>query len=61
MGPLIRRIYESDPLLCDCGAEMKIIAVITEPAVVDGILRLLDQNHLPPGRGPPAVAASEAG
>ena len=49
------------PLLCDCGAEMKIIAVITEPPVVDTILRHLDQKHLTPGRGPPAVAASEAG
>jgi len=57
---LIRRKYESDPLLCDCGAEMKIIAVITEPAVVDCILRHLDQNHLSACRGPPAVAASEA-
>jgi len=57
---LIRRICESDPLLCACGAEMKIIAVITEPCVVDSILRHLDQNQLAPGRGPPAVAASEA-
>ena len=56
---LIRRIHESDPLLCDCGAQMKIIAVITEPGVVGTILRHLDQNHLSPGRGPPAVAASK--
>ncbi|MCP4902398.1 MAG: hypothetical protein GY906_35980 [bacterium] len=57
---LIRRIYESDPLLCDCGAAMKIIAIITEPGVVDSILRHLDQMHLSPGRGPPAVPASES-
>jgi hypothetical protein len=38
---------------------MKIIAFITEPGVVDSILRHLDQNHLSPGRDPPAVAASE--
>jgi len=56
---LIRRIFESDPLLCDCGAQMKIIAVITEPSVVDGILRLLHQHHLSPGRDPPTVAAAE--
>ena len=56
---LIRRIHESDPLLCDCGAQMKIIAVITVPGVVGTILRHLDQNHLSPGRGPPAVAASK--
>lgn len=57
---LIRRIYESDPLLCDCGAEMKIISIIAVPGVVDSILRHLDQKHLSPGRDPPAVAASEA-
>jgi len=56
---LIRRIYESDPLLCECGAQMKIIAFIIDPGVVDSILRHLDQNHLSPGRDPPAVAASE--
>jgi hypothetical protein len=56
---LIRRIYESDPLLCYCGAQMKIIAFITEPGVVDSILRHLDQHDLSPGRGPPAVAASQ--
>ena len=39
---------------------MKIIAIITEPGVVDSILRHLDQNHLAPVRDPPAVAASEA-
>ena len=50
---LIRRIYESNPLLCDCGAQMKIIAVIIEPGVVDSILRHLDQHDATPGRGPP--------
>src|SRR5439155_7733701 len=36
---LIRRILEVDPLLCRCGAEMKIISFITDPRVVDRILR----------------------
>src|SRR6059036_2459510 len=36
---LIRRIFEVDPLLCRCGAEMKIISIITDPRVVDRILR----------------------
>jgi len=36
---LIRKVFEVDPLVCSpCGAEMKILAVITEPAVVDRIL-----------------------
>jgi hypothetical protein len=37
---LLRRILEVDPLLCPaCGIEMKVISVITEPQVVDKILR----------------------
>ena len=35
---MIRRIYEVDPLACGCGGELKIVSVITDPAVVDRIL-----------------------
>jgi len=36
---LLRRIYEVDPLVCPrCGEEMKVVAVITDPVVVDRIL-----------------------
>jgi hypothetical protein len=35
---LLRKIFEVDPMLCSCGAEMKIISIITEPRVVDRIL-----------------------
>ncbi len=36
---LIRRIYEIDPLVCPrCGHALKIVAVITDPVVVDRIL-----------------------
>lgn len=36
---LLRRIYEVDPLVCPrCGIELKIVGVITDPAVVDRIL-----------------------
>jgi hypothetical protein len=38
---------------------MNIIAFITEPGVVNSILRHIDQHHLSPGRSPPAAAASE--
>jgi hypothetical protein len=42
---LIRKVFEFDPLLCGkCGAEMKIIAVLTDPKVVDRIIRHLEQN-----------------
>ncbi len=57
---LIRRIYEVDPLLCGCGAEMKVIAVIIETSVVDTILRHLDQNGVSHGRDPPAAGPSHA-
>jgi len=36
---LLRRIYEVDPLACPrCSALMRIVAVITDPAVITGIL-----------------------
>jgi hypothetical protein len=36
---LIARIYEVDPLVCPgCGHELKIVAAITDPAVIDRIL-----------------------
>jgi hypothetical protein len=44
---LLRRILEVDPLLCArCGVEMTIVSVITDPPVVDHILR-----HLASGGG----------
>ena len=36
---LIRKIFEADPLICTCGARMRIVSFITEPRVVDRILR----------------------
>ena len=61
---LIKRIYEVDPLVCpSCGSEMKVIAFITEHAVVDKILRRLKQRRAegteqrgPPGRSGLAAA-----
>ena len=49
---LIRKVFEVDPLICPrCGAEMKVIAVLTEPKVVDKILRHLQEkaDRAPPG------------
>jgi len=47
--------YEVDPLVCpSCGAEMKVIAFITEYEVVDKILRHLKRHDEEGrGRGPP--------
>jgi hypothetical protein len=58
---LIARIYEVSPLACpDCGAEMRILAFLTDPAPVQAILRHLDlPSHPPdlsPARGPPQAA-----
>jgi hypothetical protein len=36
---LIRKIFEADPLTCACGARMRIRFLITDPRVVDRILR----------------------
>jgi hypothetical protein len=38
---LLRKIFEVDPLLCSCGARMKVVSVITEPRVIHRILRHL--------------------
>ncbi len=36
---LIKKIFEANPLLCTCGARMRIVSFITDPPVVDRILR----------------------
>ena len=58
---LIRRIYESDPLLCTCGAQMRVVSFITEPPVVRKILVHLERIGTGPARAPPRLeAAAEA-
>ena len=56
---LLRRVLEVDPLLCpQCQVEMKIVSVITDPVVVDSILRHVEQGggHDPhDARAPPAA------
>ena len=42
---LIKKIFEVDPLLCTCGAEMKIVSFITDTRVVDRILRHLKSQE----------------
>jgi len=36
---LVRKIFEADPLTCACGARMRIVSFITDPRVVDRIVR----------------------
>ena len=66
MAELLRRIYDVDPLACPaCGGVMRIIAVITDGAVIDRLLTHL--RHRPTAsagiagaRSPPAPRAASA-
>jgi hypothetical protein len=56
---LLARLFESLPLLCpNCGADMRIIAFITEAAPVERILTHIGEPPRPPpitpARAPPA-------
>ena len=62
---LIRRVYEVDPLVCPrCGAEMRVVAFITEPRVIRRIVDHLRQRERgarpPPRRGPPVAGQAAA-
>ena len=62
---LIRRVYEVDPLVCPrCGAEMRVIAFITEPGVIRRIADHLRKRERgsrpPPRRGPPVAGQAPA-
>ena len=57
---LIQKVYAENPLLCpDCGAEVRIISFITDPPVVDKILRHIKwhpgQPSVPYIRPPPEI------
>ena len=46
---LIRKVYEVDPLTCpECGAPMRMIALIEDPAVIERILAWLGLWDPPP-------------
>jgi hypothetical protein len=50
---LIRKLYEVDPLLCPkCGAAMRVIALIEDPAVIERILSWLGLWQPLPAGGP---------
>ena len=62
----LARIYEVFPLVCShCGAEMRIIAFITDPAPMRDILVHLGEPTAPPriapARGPPLWDLPDAG
>jgi hypothetical protein len=42
---LVRKIFEADPLLCSCGGRMRIVSFITDPRLIDRILRHRKRGH----------------
>jgi len=53
-------VFEVDPLVCPgCGSQLKVVSVITDPTVVDRILRHPrergKEDPLEQGRAPPAA------
>jgi hypothetical protein len=59
---LIAKVWKEDPLLCaKCGGKMRIISFITDPVVIDKILRHIDWNYRdppPPRYHPPPQLCS---
>jgi len=61
---LLKRIFEVDPMLCPrCGSELAVVAAITEPDVIDRILRHIagggGDDPIEP-RGPPQHGQSDS-
>jgi hypothetical protein len=50
---LIRRVYLTDPLKCECGGTLRVIAFITEQKVIRKILDHLETNRSTGSRAPP--------
>ena len=57
---MIRKVYEVDPLLCpQCGGAMKVIAFLTDYAVVDRIINHLKLTFVADKPPPPQIAYQE--
>jgi len=57
---MIRKVYEVDPMLCpQCGGTMKVIAFLTDSAVVDRIIDHLKLTFVAERPPPPHVAYQE--
>ncbi len=50
---LIKRVYQVDPLICDCGGTLRVISFITQHKVIRKILHHLDKRN-PNARAPPS-------
>jgi hypothetical protein len=57
---MIRKVYEVDPMVCpQCGGTMKIIAFLTDYAVVDKIINYLKLTFVAERPPPPHIAYQE--
>ena len=57
---LIRKVYEVDPMTCPrCGGAVKVVASLTEPAVVDRIIEHLKLAFVADRPPPPQAALQE--
>lgn len=57
---MIRKVYEVDPLVCpQCGSMMKVIAFLTDHAVVDRIINHLKLTFVADRPPPPHIASQE--
>jgi hypothetical protein len=57
---LIRRVYQTDPLICPkCGSKMRILSFITQPRVINKILEHL-KNRATQKRAPPTPKLQQA-
>ena len=56
---MIRKVYEVDPMICPrCGGRMRVVAFLTEHAVVDRIIRHLELTFVAE-KPPPAYALEQ--
>jgi hypothetical protein len=53
---LIRRVFQTDPLLCECGGKFRVVSFILDPKVIRKILHHL-QNRQASFRAPPGKHA----
>jgi transposase len=57
---MIRKVHEVDPMVCpQCGGQMKVIAFLTDYAVVDRIINHLKLTFVAERPPPPHIAYQE--
>jgi hypothetical protein len=57
---MIRKVYEVDPMVCPhCGGQMKVIAFLTDYAMVDRIINHLKLTFVAERPPPPQIAYQE--